>query len=359
VVLATTDQPGLSVETVGSAKVYRAEIQNFYWQFRNTLPGKLIRAAWHWRDRNNPEMGRVVRDVIAAEKPDVISFHNIAGFSIAAWYAAFSLRVPSMQVLHDLYLMCPSASAFKGGKACLRRCPECVFFRREHVKASRQLSEVVGVSHFVLNKLTEEGFFKGVRQDVIHNARVIPDVTRPAKLPDDLVFGYIGSINPAKGLEWLVKEFRRSGDGAKLLIAGEGSESFKARLRKLAGGSNIEFLGYVRSDTLFREIDVAIVPSIWPDTLPGVAYEACAYHVPVIASQNGGLPEIIKNRTNGLLCNSLEPQSLGEAITELMNDRGLLQRLSSQCRASVREYLDFSHMLDEYERILFSIYSKR
>jgi glycosyltransferase involved in cell wall biosynthesis len=357
VVFSTSDKPGISIETVGSAKVYRAEIKNVFWHYPRNLPPKFVRALWHWYDRNNPRMGSVVRDVIRAEKPDIISFHNLAGISIAAWQAAFDESVPAIQVLHDLYLMCPPTTTFKNNKACETRCLECRYFRREHPAASSQLSAVVGVSRYILDRLTGEGYFKHIRQEVIHNTKTIPDATGPRKaaVRERVTFGYIGALNPPKGIEWLIEQFRARGHGAKLLIAGEGSEQFKAKLRMLCGNSDVEFLGYVNSSTFYSQIDVAVVPSIWPDTFPGVAYEACAHHVPVIASGVGGLPEIISDGVNGVLCDPKNESSLGDAIEKILADRAMRETLSRNARASVEELLEPDRMITAYEALYSAI----
>jgi len=359
IVLATQKSPGLSIETVGSAKVYRAEIQNFYWPYKRDLPPKPVRALWHLRDRNNSMMGKVVEAVIKAESPDTVNFHNLAGFSVAAWDAAHRLGIPSIQTLHDLYLMCPPTTAFKNGKACVTRCAECVFLRHGHVAASRQLAAVVGVSHYILDRLVKEGYFETVRRRVIHNARNIPDTAPPSPRARDhgLTFGYIGSLTPAKGLEWLIAQFKRRGWGSKLLIAGDGSRRYTNRLKTLAQGHDIEFLGYVNSELFYPRIDIAVVPSIWPDSLPGVAYESGAYHVPVIASRTGGLPEIVQDGINGLFCDPSNETTLGDAIDKLQYDRELLAKMSKSARASMEKFFDPSRMIDAYENLMHEIVS--
>src|SRR3546814_16281815 len=65
-----------------------------------------------------------------------------------------------------------------------------------------------------------------------------------------------------------------------------------------------------------------------------------ANNLPVIASNMGGLPEIIRDECNGLLCSPDDPDSLGIAMLWLYIDGALRQRLASQARASVLPLLD-------------------
>src|SRR3546814_20257576 len=77
-----------------------------------------------------------------------------------------------------------------------------------------------------------------------------------------------------------------------------------------------------------------------------------ANNLPVIASNMGGLPEIIRDECNGLLCSPDDPDSLGIAMLWLYIDGALRQRLASQARASVLPLLDMERMLDQYQTIL-------
>ena len=82
-----------------------------------------------------------------------------------------------------------------------------------------------------------------------------------------------------------------------------------------------------------------------------VAVEACAHSLPVIASRMGGLPELIQDRLNGLLCNPDDPDSLGLAMLRLHQQPKLLSRLSGQARTSVASLLNLDLMLDSYQSI--------
>jgi glycosyltransferase involved in cell wall biosynthesis len=104
---------------------------------------------------------------------------------------------------------------------------------------------------------------------------------------------------------------------------------------------------------------VAIVPSIWNEPFGLVAVEACAHSVPVIASARGGLPEIIQDGVNGLLCDPDEPQTLGLAMLQLYRDPQLRERLAAQARDSVEHLLDQERMLDSYQQLFLDVLQRR
>jgi len=93
-------------------------------------------------------------------------------------------------------------------------------------------------------------------------------------------FGFIGSLAPHKGVEWLIRQFDKS--FGELLIAGTGSSRYEDHLKQIARGKAITFLGHCPSLSFFPRIDVNGTPSIWEEALGGVALEAAAHGRPVM-----------------------------------------------------------------------------
>lgn len=357
-VLATGPEPGLKEEMINQIKVYRAGLRNFYWHFTDQRPGKLLRLGWHLRDRYNGGMREYVKRVITLEQPDLVVCHNLPGWSVSAWDEITAAGKPIVQVLHDLYLLCPSSSMFKNGQRCRSQCGRCEHFRKGHDVRSAQVSAVVGVSRFMLDTLQAKGYFQNARGYVVHNASPRPAVPvnpknqSPVPNKTPLRFGFMGSLSEPKGVRWLIQQFQALPFDATLHIAGRGQLDDEARFKALAKDSpRITFVGYQTPEAFYQQIDVAIVPSIWNEPFGMVAVEACAYAKPVIASRMGGLPEIIQDPLNGLLCDPDDPDSLGLAMLKLHQQPALLARLSSQARVSVASLLDLDLMLDSYQSI--------
>ncbi|WP_263261182.1 glycosyltransferase family 4 protein [Pseudomonas sp. RIT-PI-S] len=357
-VLATGPQPGLHVSDVRGVKVYRAGLLNTYWHFSQQRPGALVRLGWHLRDRYNSAMRQYVREVINREEVDVVVCHNLAGWSVAAWDEITAQGIPIVQVLHDLYLLCPGSNMFKKGSACKNPCTLCKSFRQGHAERSTQVAAVVGVSEFLLQRMRAAGFFSQAQASVVYSASPRVDGAIPAFLPPaepaptPVRFGYMGTLSEQKGLSWLIREFQALAFPATLEIAGRGQADYEAQLKALAGDApNIRFVGYQSPEHFYRHLDVAVVPSMWNEPFGLVAVEACAHSVPVIASCRGGLPEVVEDGVNGLLCYPEEPASLGKAMARLGQDLGLRQRLTDQARCSVEHLLDMERMLDAYQGI--------
>ncbi|WP_285424429.1 glycosyltransferase family 4 protein [Pseudomonas sp. efr-133-TYG-103a] len=359
-VLVTGPDAGLAVDSVNGVKVYRAGLHNFYWQFSAQRPGRLARLGWHLRDRYNGAMRSYVKEVINDEQPQLVVCHNLAGWSVSVWDEITAAGLPIVQVLHDMYLMCPSSNMFKRGQCCQQQCGTCQSFRKNHDARSAQVSAVVGVSQFILDKLQKRGYFSAAKNYVVHNASPYTPVHNapykqrqrdPALKKAPLRFGYMGTLSQQKGVRWLIEQFQRLPFDATLQIAGRGQAEDEAAFKALATSPNIRFVGYQKPEAFYSQIDVAVVPSVWNEPFGMVAVEACAHSVPVIASRMGGLPEIIQDPLNGLLCSPDDPDSLGHAMLRLHQQPELLARLSGQARVSVAALLDLELMLDSYESI--------
>lgn len=358
-VLVTGPDTGLTCDTLNEVKVYRAGLHNFYWHFAAKRRGRLARLGWHLRDRYNGAMRRYVKQVIAAEQPQLVVCHNLSGWSVSVWDEISAAKLPIVQVLHDMYLMCPGSNMFKRSQSCQQQCSSCQAFRRGHDARSAQVAAVVGVSRFMLDTLQQQGYFKSAKGYVVHNASpyaqlpVSPDRQRLHEPQENkpLRFGYMGTLSEQKGVRWLIEQFQRLPFDATLQIAGRGQVHDESTFKALATSSRISFVGYQKPEAFYNQIDVALVPSLWNEPFGMVAVEACAHSVPVVASRMGGLPEIIQDQLNGLLCSPSDPDSLGNAMLKLHQQPELLARLSSQTRVSVAALLDLELMLDSYESL--------
>lgn len=344
-IAAFTTGEAETIDEVDGVTVHRFPIDNSFRKLNGDLPNKAQRVQWQWRDRHSRLMAERLATLVRSYRPDIIQFHNLPGITRSVWEVPGAFGIPSVQVIHDLNLICPSSSMFKRGGACTRPCMSCVLFRRGFAAASSRLDSAVGVSRYVLDRVVREGYFPRADRRVIHNAQELPP-PRPYAPGAALRFGYIGSLSPPKGLEWLIDQF----DDAvgTLAIAGRGTPSYEAELRTRARGKRIEFVGKVDPVGFFTEIDVAIVPSIWNEALGNVAIEASALGRPVIASRRGGLPEIVRDGETGIMVDPDEPDSLGATMRQLAGDRALLMRMAAAAPAAVGKFTSVGRFLDDY-----------
>lgn len=361
VVASLHPEDTILADLVNGVKVIRVPLKNDYWPYQDTQTSKLTRLAWHIRDRRNQAMGETIRKILQEERPDVVSCHNLAGWSIAVWDQIHVAGIPIIQVLHDFYLLCPNSNMNRGGSPCETQCVSCHLLRSDHPKTSSHISAVVGISQSILNRFVSAGYFSNANQQVIYNVRTAPESSSPRvrESGQKLVLGYLGTISQVKGVEWLIRQFQNLTIPATLKIAGKGDEKVMEEFNTLAGGHEIEFVGYVNSNDFLKEVDLLVVPSLWEEPLGMVAIEALANHVPVITSGKGGLSESVKHEHNGLICPPEQPDSLSQAIARLFNDPSLYNRLSANARDSVSHLLDSDRLISQYNQVVQEVTAKK
>jgi glycosyltransferase involved in cell wall biosynthesis len=314
-------------EEINGVRIVRAPLSNVY--FHHDKRATFIqKAVWHFNDIYNRSIAEHLEEVTKEFKPDVAICHNLPGLSISVWSALHKNGTPIIQVLHDQYLLCMRSTGFKGN-LCTNRCIECRLTRIAHRAASNKVTAVVGVSEFILTKLTGNGYFLNSRlKTFIRNVynypkasgfSAAPGITSDPKV---VTFGYIGSLTESKGIELLLRAFKTiQGQDVRLLIAGRGQHEYKSYLQRQYSDSRIHFCGYKDAAEFYQTIDSLVVPSIWEDTFPSVVFEALTFGRPVIGSKIGGIPEMLKVGSNGVLFEANNIAALREALTQFVTNR--------------------------------------
>lgn len=355
VVLTTGPAPGLTEEVIDGIRVIRAGLKNIYWHYQDNRPKSWQRLLWHVRDVVNRDMAAIVEEVVRREKPDLVSVHNLPGWSVAAWAAIRRTKTPIVQVLHDLYLLCPNSNMFSNNKACERQCTRCKVFRLPHRQLSEAVDAVVGISQFVLDRHLQHDFFSNARiKRAIHNARAIQITSQLAAPHRDgpIKIGFIGTLTPAKGIELLLTTFERANlTNTELVIAGKGKSDYETTLRQRYERKNIRFLGYVSPEPFFQQIDLLVVPSIWPEALGMVIPEAFAHGIPVVASRRGGIPEMVKHGVNGYLFEPDNPDELETLLRRITMNPSLVASLSARAVESAPAFTNVNEWARRYEQV--------
>lgn len=167
---------------------------------------------------------------------------------------------------------------------------------------------------------------------------------------DRLRIGFIGGLSEHKGAHLLISAARLLPDTVPfdLKIYGRVDlhPQYIEKLRRLADADQrIHFCGTFPNEQIskiFAKLDVLVVPSIWYENTPLVMYSAQAAGCPVIASNLGGMAEMIEHERNGLLFEAGDVAGLAAAIERLACDRPLLRRLAAHAirPKSISDYVN-------------------
>ncbi len=294
----------ISYAILNGVRVVYLPLTNLYWPYgKRNFATTIAKPVWHVLNLVNPRMHRLIMRVVRSERPHVVNTQMLTLFGITFLPALAALGIPVVQTLHDYHFVCANGHLVKRGKPCQSRCVSCRFLRWPKRLAGRCISAVVGVSRHILELHRKNGFFLDAECHHVRNS-VLPAqpvcVSTLAEHP--LRLGYLGRIEPVKGLEPLLRDVLALSPGPTLRVAGSsGDAAYLAMLKRRYDSERITFMGWSAPRDLFKQIDYLVVPSIWPEVAPLVIIEAYAHGVPVIASRIGGLPELVIEGETGHL----------------------------------------------------------
>jgi len=197
----------------------------------------------------------------------------------------------------------------------------------------------------------------GVPLERVRGAREARAFSRAALgiRPDEIVVGCVARLVPVKGQEHLLGAASVLSErlpGLKVLLAGDGE--LRRPLERLAAALGMEgrviFLGAVRDPVqALAAMDLFALPSLNEGQGRAVV-EAMAAGVPVIASDVGGLPEVLDGGAAGLLVPPANPKALARAILSLAMDPARRARLAAAAGLRARRY-DEAVMIEKLDRL--------
>ena len=327
------------------------------------------------------EAEQKIEALLDAERPDVAHLHNIYHqISPSILRALKRRRVPVVMTLHDYKIICPAYTLYTQGDVC-DRCRGGRYYnavRYSCVKDSRAKSALcateayvhagmgiyrrnvklfVAPSHFMARKVIEFGTDPRRVTYVPNFIDVAPCAPPPT---GERYFLFAGRLEKVKGVTTLLRAMsaESAAGGVQLLIAGDGEErpALEARARQ-EGAANVRFLGQLPPHELAPLLAGAMfvaVPSEWHENAPLSVLEAAAHAKAVIASDLGGLPELVRHGETGLIVRAGDAAALRAAIQELAADSARTAVMGQNARALVER--EFSP--DNHYRALMSVYER-
>jgi glycosyltransferase involved in cell wall biosynthesis len=226
-------------------------------------------------------------------------------------------------------------------------------------KALARVDLFVAPSEFLRRTFIASGF---VSPDRIVVSRYGQDLTRFSDAPKErsanLRVGYLGTIAAYKGVEVLVDALERLAAHAvegRIHGVTEFFPDFVKSLEAKITNPRVKLMGrYENRDVgrILSKIDVLVVPSLWWENSPITIHEAFLAGVPVVASDQGGMAELVQDGKNGFLFKIGDAADLARVLLRFVADRGLLERLRPR-RESIRDIReDALWTEDRYRRLI-------
>ena len=167
---------------------------------------------------------------------------------------------------------------------------------------------------------------------------------------------------PRKGIRFLIEAAARIKPrfpGLKVVIAGDGFE--RPDLLRLAAelgiAEDVVFLGWVPNAELppyYRAAAVSVIPSL-EEGFGIPAAEAMGCEIPVVATDAGGLPEVVEHGVTGLVVPRGNADALADAIAALLSDQALRRRMGQAGRQRALQLFDWDRTAEQFEKIYFEL----
>ncbi|HEX6884458.1 MAG TPA: glycosyltransferase [Planctomycetota bacterium] len=315
----------------------------------------------------DPSVRQALEETLRRFRPELIHVHNVSAMGIDVLEGLGQSGVPVLQTVHDFSLLCPNSwcvlpdgTACPGGAGakcfqneCKQNYPYDGEVALHTLLRQRVMAAVVDLAVSPSRYLADMTRAGGVREVRHLHYFIDPIVSGPStpRAANELVF--IGRLEPEKGIEHLLDAMPAILKGhaeARLTIVGGGSlsESLQARARDLGLGTAVTFVSHVPRAELGRfyaTSTACVLPSIWSENSPLVAYECLFAGLPMIASRIGGIPELVAEGKAGFTFTPRDPRDLAEKALKLLALPPVeRERMSEAMRQRARDFQPTPHL---------------
>lgn len=309
-----------------------------------------------------PGVVRQVRSIAARAKHFDIVFLNTQKALILGAFGRALHRKPTVWHVHDI------VSRAHFGRMHLLLIKWAVKVGVDHVIANSRASadaliELTGLPRSavpVVHNGVDVARFGGDAEQVTtlnDRRRALPGL--PA---DAFLVGLFGRFTPWKGQHVALDAIARV-PNVHLVLVGEAlfgetgyAQSLRAQAKILGITERVHFAGFQHDvASWMKAMDVIVHASTQPEPFGLVIIEAMAAGKAVIASNGGAVPEILRDRENGMIVEPDDAPKLAEAIATLQREPALAARLAAQGHADAGQHFSIERYLRQMTRVLFDI----
>jgi len=325
-----------------------------------------------------------ITNLIEVHKPDIIHFHStIPYLSFSAIYAAFISKVPVVQTIHNGRWLCLEGGYFRNNTFCndcvgsygwlgvKRGCGHGRFISivlfmnniilRKFGFLFNCVSRFIAVSEFVKEQHVSSGFPSQkviVRNNGFDFSFKDNHVSKNISCDEEGIV-FAGRISVAKGSLVIKYLIPRLNCPIKIIGNGPDLEMLKKYCNK-NNYNHVVFYGKIQNNKtidLIKHSTLTIVPSQCGDSFPTVALESISVSTPVIASNLGGLTDLINSSGGGYVVQHDDNNEFLKVIKYLLDNKGYAKSLGNAGRKYMKENVSIKkqgiELTQIYEQVVF------
>lgn len=338
-------------------QIFRFRPKNLYYLLEDRTQPFWKRIIWHLVDLFSSQSARQVSEILKQVQPDMVITHNLKGIGLTIPRAIRKLKVPHIHILHDVQLIIASGMLIYGDED---HWMNKSFFQEQYESITRRTfgspDLVISPSKFLLDYHISRNFFKDSKTMVLPNPTPEFGGVARKETSGPLKLLSLASLEEHKGLVWLIEVLRKIEAPFELTIAGKGS--LDARVKNLSViDKRFKFFGPFSKDEeveLLSCSDCLIVSSLCYENSPTVIYEALSCGVPVVASNIGGIPELIEEGENGYLFEPGNGADLLKKLQKIEHKRKEWFDRQDEIRMAISKHA-MTHYLDKLEKVMKDI----
>lgn len=297
VFLITTKPAGYKISNADQSRnlypVYYLESE-----YRNLdKHGLIFRFGWQIGNIFSFKKYRQIKKLLISLQPDLVITHNLMGLGFLTPLALQRRKIRHEHFLHDLQLLHPSGLMIWGQEKKLQSLAAKIYRVLTWILFGSP-AKIISPSKWLMSEHDRYGFFPASKKEIRPFHWPKAEVRRAMRSDKETRFIFIGQIEKQKGVFLLIAAFlKNKNENFRLTFAIRGGGSDLAEAKQLArDDKRITFLGplsFAETENIKMTSDYLVVPSLCYENSPTVVYGAQAIGLSVIASDIGGLPELL------------------------------------------------------------------
>lgn len=190
-------------------------------------------------------------------------------------------------------------------------------------------------------------------EDTHHQAHIFRHET-------EFLLATVGTLNQQKGMQYLIRaipQIIKEFPGVQLEIIGDGpyKRILQNEVRKLKLKSFVKFIGFVPDVSQYlTRFDLYVQPSI-SESFGLAIVQAMSVGLPVVATNAGGIPEVVTEGKSGFLVESADPKALADRILELLRHPSLAKKMGEMGKREAKMKFNIKDMINDLEMTYESV----